>query len=502
MHRTSFESTCKDFRVKVKDTVSPYTHTLLSGGKYNFSDDDILDTTQDSTEGSLDKKHFASEYFSRFGKYPTVSCFAYTALKWCFDRAKAGVEGVTLSSRRSDPYFFMYFDLDMIYYTWDPTVWQLQQREIACYVHTTVSLFFPDCNCEMTVAVTEKPRFQNPGYKVGMHFYFPGVVVTFQESMKLYQAVLLRVRSEKGERNLSVGENSWSNVFDAKVYRNGLRDCFTYKTQPCPGCGSPYNKAFVWESVYTPVFLVNATDGVVELNRDLCVSRGYVLGQYDTTLYNLTRVRCSTEEAEQYSGKFRDYNLLTLGYIPSDPDELKISVSRENKDEILQYPTDVQAIRKFQNFVVLKFSTDEYNRIEACVRENFDEARYRRVQVRSVYGFFYRDKDKKVDVMGQPCRFSKVKITLKGEGSHYCFNKGDHHESNTAYFEVAVKNASVLPVMEQRCWSPHSYKSMGTVRLCERFRSGYMKKYGRLPSAVIALLFHNKEAQPTLLQTP
>lgn len=500
MHRTSFETVCKDFRVKGKDNTSPYTHTLLTGGKYNFSDDDTLG--DESSDGELSKKDFSAEYFKRFGKYPTVSCFAYTALKWWFDRAKADVEGVTLSSRRSDPYFFMYFDLDFIYSSWDPFDWQLQQREIASYVHTTVSLFFPGSDCEMTVAVTEKPRVQNPGYKVGMHFYFPKVVVTFCESMKLYQAVLLRVRSEKGERNLSLGENSWSTVFDAKVYRNGLRDCLTYKTQPCPGCGSPYNKAFVWESMYKPLFLVNDADGVVELTRELCESRGYILGQYDTSLYYLTRIRCSSDEVEQYSGRYRDYNLHTLGYIPSDPDELKVSALRENRDEILQYPTDVRAQRKFQNFVLLTFSTEEYNRIEACVRENFDESRYRNVQVRSVYGFFYRDKGKTVDVLGQPSRFNKVKITLKGDGSRYCFNKGDHHHSNTAYFEVAVKNASTRPVMEQRCWSPHSYKSTGAIRICERFRSGYMKKYGKIPCSVLALLFHNKEAQQQVVQTP
>lgn len=504
MPSTAFEAMCQEFRVLVQDKVSPYTHVMQTGGKYCFSEDEILQVpavVKKQTLPCIDRSQFIRQYCERFQESPTVSEFAYAALCWWWERRKQPSEGVSLISKRTDPLFFMYFDLDMKFAGWDVSLWIQQQRTVATIVHTTVTFYF-DRPLEMTVAVTDTPRIVSTSiHKVGMHMYFPTLVVNFEEALVLLHAVTVRVRDVLGERNLPKGENSWSDVFDASVYRNGLRDCATFKTNPCEKCQSRNNRDFDVDSLYTPRFLVS-NDELTDITRELSVARGYVFGEFDLTLHRLARVRCSAKEAVQFRGNMKICSATSIGYIPSNPDELEVTRSRKSREETLQYPIDLGAQRKFRNFVLLYFCPEDLRRIEACIRENFNEARYFAVQIRSIYAFFWRDKDHSVDVLGKPCRFSKIKITLKGEGSRYCFNKGDHHSSNTAYFEIPVRNSSLVPRIEQRCWSPHSYKCQGVVRVCERFRSGQIKMFGQLSKSVIALLFHNTQAQPEISRSP
>ena len=512
MWQTAFESACREFRLATNDKDSPYTHMLLTGGKYCFSETEILEP-----RGNKVMTTFAAQYSENYGNLPTKSEYAYAMLYWWWSNRKSPREGISLVSKRSDPLFFMYFDLDIKYCQWDASHWTMQQRSIGSIVRTTVVSFF-NPEIEMVVAVTDTPRkvpkdsskvaeAQPVLYKVGMHFYCPTLAVNFEEAMKLVHAVTIRVRDVLGERNLPHGENAWSDVFDVSVYRNGLRDCATYKTNPCNKCQTQSNRDYDVDSLYLPKFIVT-DDGIVDITPTLCKERGFVFGDFNIIFHRLTRIRCSGAEAVRYRGVFSNVYPNGIGYIPASPETLAFPVTsrRSIREDPLQYPIDLVAQRKFRNFTLLYFSPDELRRIECCVREHFSEARYGQVQVRSVYAFYWKDPNHTVDVMGKPCRFSKIKITLKGEGSRYCFNKGDHHNSNTAYFEITVRNTvsptTSLPRLEQRCWSPHSYKCDGVMRSCDRFRSGQIKMYGNLTKAVTRLLFHNSYAQPQFPHSP
>ena len=528
MWQTAFEVACREFRLAGNDKDSPYTHMLLTGGKYCFPDNEALDSvnTTSTARNNQSMANFISQYVDTYGRSPTKSEYAYAMLQWWWDHRKSPLEGISLVSRRSDPLFFMYFDLDMKYFQWDTSHWIMQQRSIASIVRNTiVSFYHPEL--EMVAAVTNTPReisltsSTNKGssskeaaaadtmetrpvlYKVGMHFYCPTLTVNFEEAMKLVHAVTIRVRDVLGERNLPNGENAWSDVFDVSVYRNGLRDCATFKTNPCSKCHTQSNQDYDKDSLYMPTFIV--TDGgLIDITPSLCKERGYLCGDYNLLLHRLTRVRCSDDEATMYRGVFKNIYPNGIGYIPACPETLACPVTsrRSDRDDPLQYPIDLVAQRKFRNFTMLYFSPDELRRLECCIREHFNEARYGQVQIRSVYAFYWKDVHHTVDVLGKPCRFSKIKITLKGEGSRYCFNKGDHHNSNTAYFEIVVRQSRSLPRLEQRCWSPHSYKCHGAMRSCDRFRSGQIKLYGNLTKFVTQLLFHNSYAQPQFPHSP
>ena len=522
MGGTAFEEMCQEFKLKYNDKTSPYTHTLLTGGKYCFSDNDLLQispikpvkktsASADRTRApNIDRQDFIQQYQELFKEIPTVAEFAYVALLWWWQhRASDDTEGISLTARKTPDLFFMYFDLDMKYpvlSVWDDSKWKEQQWKIASIVYNTVNFYFEGPGHDMTVAATPNARHLESleCYKVGMHLYFPTLVVSFAEAMRLLHAVQVRVREMLGERDLRSGENAWTDVFDTSVYRGGLRDCYTFKPNNCQSCCTLNSEStdgkWLRYSVYEPLFIISEC-ARVDITPELKQERNYIFGGgYDLTLHRLTRIRCTDQEAIKLRGVFRDRNPSAIGYIPLGEHELPDRPSRKPREDPLQYPDDLKALSKMRQGgkpEVLYFSPEDLCRIETCVREHFDEARYGHVQIRTIYAFFWRDTTRTVDVLGQPSRISKVKITLKGEGSRYCFNKGDYHHNNTAYFEISVKNSSLV-VFEQRCWSPHLHKSAGTLKVCNRFRSGQVKKYGRVSTAVTRLLFHNEKGHPQI----
>lgn len=519
MAPNTFEVTCQRYRVYNKD--EPFTHMLLTGGKYNFSEEQTVDLTKHpkytapSAHNYLDVQSFVRTYVKYYGKLPTELELASLALHWWWSRRTNPAEGISLTTRRSSEFFFLYFDIDMKMAEWDIALWIETQRAIAMVVHHIVSSYYSkDANCDMTVAVTERPRTVKSGkndvYKVGIHLYFPNLVVNFQEAVLLLQVVTHRIREVRGERDTTRGENTWENVFDASVYRNGLRECFTYKTNPCNKCCNWNNSDYDVNSLYVPTFLVVNND-YVEICDDFAEKRGWVITDsdtgtcYDVSLYNLTRIRCSQSDISKFRHEFCRVQH-PLGYIPVEDDVVVCSPSRKRPkyctESLLQYPLDASCVSKFRNFVILPLTPSEIEKVEEVIRYSFDSTYYHSVQVRNVYAFYSRDKQSTVDVLGQPCRFSHVKITLKGPNSNYCFNKGACHTSNTVYFEITLntkcttkgKNDSLL--FEQRCWSPHTYKTLDgrDTKPCDKFRSSKdmdVNKVGRVGKSVAKIIFHH-----------
>jgi hypothetical protein len=493
----SFASICKESQLTKDDKTSPYTHISQKGYKYNFRDDAPLAPTSPSRE------RFIADFTGCKQRPPTEAEYMYAMLAlWWKTRVRVS-DGISLISKRTDK-FKLYLDLDIKFSAPGPDTWATFQRGAAGLVFDTVVRSFPEAaaDLEMVLCATEKPRYvvskmrvngeqvDKEVEKYGIHLYFPRLVVSFREAVTLVDIITQKARDLHGERNLPEGENAWTDLFDASVYRTGLRDCYTFKVNSC--------RCFDFSSYYIPKCIVSAA-GVVSIDDTLRRERGYLLpdSDIDLTLFELTRIRATKEDVECFSYPMVLTNPLGLGYLPQTDEELEIKDKKRIKtgQDALQYPVDINAQRRFRNYEVLFFSPSDLAKIERAVRENFEEARYRNVQVRTVYGFLYKDRGKTVDVAGKPSRIRKVKITLKGPGSKFCYNKGDHHTNNTVYFELNVKGASI-PVMEQKCWSPKSYKRANRERACGQFTSLHIQKIGRVPPSVISLLFHSPATSP------
>jgi hypothetical protein len=509
-----FETTCQPFRVKRQDKTSSYTSMLLTGGKYNFCENTELQRGNSPKDG-LNRNQFIDLYYERYQKMPSIAEFAMTVLYWWWCHRQSPTEGVSLTSKRSDPFFFMFFDVDLLYSIpqFSMERWEQEKMIISTLVLQNVACFFPDPETiEMTVATlltyrqktVNSPVKKEPMemYKMGLHFYFPQLVVSFEEAIILLNSVKSSFRNCLGERDQLNGENTWDDVFDSAVYKNGLRDCYTFKTKSCNSCKTKCNPIFDRDSVYVPQLVMNLNN-VTEINDQFYQDRGYVLGEYNTSLYNLTRIRCSDNEKEQFRRRFERKTVLAH-YAPlvleEDGEAPPAKRSKRGPASDFEFKDDINAVKKLRNFIVLYFSSDDLALVEETVRECFDEKRYGRVQIRTIYGILHKDKSQCVNLLGRATTLCKIKITLKGEGSKYCFNRGGEHTSNTAYFELVLGKGKQSPRLVQRCWSPHSYTSAGVLRCCDKFVSSHINKYGDVPNKVLKLLFHHPSALPIIDQ--
>jgi hypothetical protein len=77
----------------------------------------------------------------------------------------------------------------------------------------------------------------------GMHIIWPRVILSTSEMLYIVAAMREAVRREFGERSAEEGFNSWDDVFDEKVYRNGLRMLGCCKSVNCPTCSEVRDKA-------------------------------------------------------------------------------------------------------------------------------------------------------------------------------------------------------------------------------------------------------------------
>ena len=126
--------------------------------------------------------------------------------------------------------------------------------------------------------------------------------------------------------------------------------------------------------------------------------------------------------------------------------------------------------------VTLNINPTDLKTIEACFREHFAENRYGSIEVTKIQA-----------TLSTKERFESITVFVEGPGSKFCFNKGDYHENDSVYFEIASQNPMLFV---QRCNSEYVYVSQGYNRCCNTFHSGqHLSKYGQLTKRVSNILW-------------
>ena len=131
---------------------------------------------------------------------------------------------------------------------------------------------------------------------------------------------------------------------------------------------------------------------------------------------------------------------------------------------------------ELRNKVTLHFNAADFDRIQDCLRENFDEARYRNITIHSIEG------------IRSPTTNVIDPIIVKVEGPAYCYNICDYHDG--VYFEITAVD-SERSWFQQCCINASSTSRRGETIYCELFKSGHsinIKKTGKLSKKVLGIL--------------
>ena len=129
---------------------------------------------------------------------------------------------------------------------------------------------------------------------------------------------------------------------------------------------------------------------------------------------------------------------------------------------------------ELRNKVTLQFNPAEFDRLQDCLRENFDDARYRNITIDSIEG----TRSPRTNVIDP--------IIFRVKGPAYCNNVGDRHDG--VYFEITAVD-SERPWFQQCCINTSSISRGGETIHCELFKSGHsLKKTGKLTKRVLEIL--------------
>ena len=181
----------------------PHTHTKMAGGNLYINDEDY------------------DEFQRLYAK--------------SFDN---GDRSMTLSERRSDPVFKMYFDIDILD---KEVIGETYVSELVKVIQETTSTFFPsvdDGDMRCVVSTTQpKNMLQKSGetfIKNGIHLTYPFLNVNLEMALQIRFTVTLALEVKLGKREIE--SNPWTDIIDKAPYFNGLKMCGSVKTFTCPEC--------------------------------------------------------------------------------------------------------------------------------------------------------------------------------------------------------------------------------------------------------------------------
>lgn len=211
----------------------PHTHTRMSGGNLFISDSNY--------------EEFQSQYAKEFDN---------------------GTRTMTLSERRTNPAFKMYFDIDILDESVISKEYCLQITKVVqsvmknyfsaesddnlrCVVATTPSKTVKEkkiivedkVNKEETDENVQKKQDEeeyNEYIKNGIHIVYPFINVNLERALQIRYSVVLELEVSLGKRNIE--SNPWSDIIDKAPYYNGLKMCGSVKMYTCPDCDTRSKK--------------------------------------------------------------------------------------------------------------------------------------------------------------------------------------------------------------------------------------------------------------------
>lgn len=281
-------------------------------------------------------------------------------------------------------------------------------------IQNTVKRFYPEgvsINLfDMAVSKTESTKKENGLTKTGVHFVFPNLKVTQDQSLIMREAIIGNLSLEHGN---PPEQNSWYDIVDESVYvNNGLRMIYSRKCTKCPECNNdPENRPYCGEC---------NTTGKIDLGRIYKPWKFIRDGKHDSEIFSMFN---------NIHTAVRAFSIRTLDTTPTDGFEPYdgapvVTKSRQSvsKGKVLSAcPEDHQTYNRMKNKdIAFETNTTQHNTLETFLRSHVNNA-YKRVIVQAI--------------LTNPSRNSYT-VVVCGDGSSYCMNMKKSHKSNRIYFIV------------------------------------------------------------------
>ena len=338
-------------------------------------------------------------------------------------------------------------------------------REIRRYYPDTA-----DERCFRCVVGFAPDKVQENGTKVGYHLHFPDLVVDKDQALMLHSGAASALVSNNADVFLDIID--WNEALDPCVYTSsGLRMLGSDKASPCPTCKDRAPKR-------------QSCDNCEGKGR-VCDNRPYdllcVLNANNVDADGTRELRQNIEQMvlQMSIRSFRGQATPGFRRYEGAPSALPVrsSVNRHGAVTTTRSAEFDADVKGFDAIPHCKKRIDDSDLFTAIVevvqnvthdRRNRESFRYyRNVQIKNAH----YSNPKKVEIW----------VTVSGEGSNYCCNKGGDHSSNTIYFSITPGG------MAQRCFSHKQHQGVSCTTYC-----GHRAP---IPEPYIAKLFPETVAQ-------
>jgi len=467
-------------------TDKPLTHTKMSGGKYYIPE---------------------SEY-EEFQRLYSID-------------SDNGIR-TTLSEIKSEHAFKLFFDIDMLDFQeisseYILSIGSLIQKQVKKYFVSGEDLTYVIATTQTKSVTKDETEY----VKNGIHIIYPNLFVNKDMALQIRYTVVLKLESEFGEREIK--SNPWSDVIDCAPYSNGLKMVFSVKVVRCEDCKDNNGKQreelneivklrkkvfrrddkdfdyrdlndlskneFMHHTLsdlifnYTTNNICNVCDGKKRVLENRYYKPEFVIqDDGSNSEYYTNMLKKSTFEAVKMTSiRCKSNELLSVNY--NKPVELAVAPgvfcmknlssrvinNSKLKHDLLNnvmFPDDAETLVTWKGNKV--YDKDILAHIQVMTK-TFD-SRYKDISVKDVLELATRrSKNNKFSNINQIKQVIEVKnvykITVAGDGSNYCINKGDYHNSCTCYFIISDKG------IRQKCFSKKDKIRDGGGVMCHEYSS-------------------------------
>lgn len=459
-----FQRLLRDNHIDKNDPTPP-THLSLMGGKYNFANVDAQkgllrrygkaiasyhhDIPKDREEFDTWIREVREDWLEQRkaeenNKTPHVQEHFEGIVGKLQSYEHRVREGFFLVEVRT-PIFRYYIDFDFE----EPSPLPPSQQTLLLYaqsVQRALRLFYPDRVetdplFEIVICASSEPKqISETQYKHGIHFYAPNLMVDSTQARDIRMTILYIFENAFGPRDV---DNNWEIVIDESVYiGSGLRVPWSFKAAPCrektkdhSGCGKCKGTYRVFDPrYYKPEFAVNSKGDI-----DTAETQHYA-GDFVYAMKKLSIRNINAEET-------------TIGYhlpanaprhVPEKRQNAKAKQAMAERAKQSAYDSDDERLEMH--------TTEQQRALDAmkgkrvmdlklypCIVDSLGDIKKRCGQ----WDDLYISKVFRVDTNDDAMFFM---MAVAGPGSHYCLNKGDHHNSSSIWFLITKDGA------QQKCF--------------------------------------------------
>jgi hypothetical protein len=257
----------------------------------------------------------------------------------------------------------------------------------------------------------------------------------------LREAYLVRLDKEFGPR--TEFSNTWEEVVDEQIYTsNGLRMAYSRKINSCPNCKNNEKKKNTClecagegriedDRVYEPTMYIDG-DGHLDPKKTEHLQQN-VYAAVKTTSIRLSERAEKTPGFEAYKGA-PNYDIQSI-----DPKQVKTKKKKNSSTDNngQEFVVLDNGPKNIDDRIRVDPSDRKFQTLLRFIRERMGAGRWKHIQGKDMYR----------NMSG-----TQYIMRVKGEGSSYCMNKGDDHNSATIYFVLTTEG------VVQRCWSRKKIK--------------------------------------------